>query len=222
MLGYSRLTMLCRFQVNRGTRPSCAYEYIQHTCPLFPKLPSHLGWLGHFVQQSWEAGAAPLLSLSRDAWRCALIPARQLPQVAGPGAMQGPGGRCLPSAGVDVVPISRPIGSDTEGGAGAAHRTMHISRAVRQLARPQEPCNIRDICFPRKAKCKVLPALMTRCSSPAGRGQCPWLPPPLPCGFNLFLSPVLLDVPHNFHNVDSVYLIGPCLSWNSLQQPVET
>ena len=170
MLGYSRLTMLCRFQVNRGTRPSCAYEYIQHTCPLFPKLPSHLGWLGHFVQQSWEAGAAPLLSLSRDAWRCALIPARQLPQVAGPGAMQGPGGRCLPSAGVDVVPISRPIGSDTEGGAGAAHRTMHISRAVRQLARPQEPCNIRDICFPRKAKCKVLPALMTRCSSPAGRG----------------------------------------------------
>ena len=204
------------------TRPSRACEYIQHTCPLFPELPSHPGWLGRFVPQSWEAGAAPPLSLSRDAWRCALIPARQLPQVAGPGAVQGPGGRCLPSAGVDVVPVSRPIGSDTEGGAGAAHRTMHISRAVRQLARPQEPCDIHNICFPRKAKSKVLPALMTRCSSPAGRGQCQWLPPPLPRGFNLFLSPVLLDVPHNFRNVDSVYLIGSCLSWNSLQQPVET
>lgn len=81
--------------------------------------------------------------------------------------------RCLLLTGIDVVHVSRPIGNDIEGGAGAADKIIYISRAVRQLARPQEHGNMHSICFPSKAKCKFLPVLMTLCSSRAGRDQGP-------------------------------------------------
>ena len=137
-------------------------------------------------------------------------------------------GSCLPLMGVDVVQISQPIDDVTEGGAGAVDKIIYISRAVKQLACPQEHCNMHNICFPSKAKCKFLPGLMTLCSSSAGRDQAPQccqLPPSPATRFNSFLSPMLFDTLWNYCNVGSRGAV--LLDWalpllDSPQQSVET